>query len=46
MRQECVEAVSQALGRAVNQKEARDIESRILRAMRQRSRPRGHMRGG
>lgn len=34
MRAECIEAVSQALGRMLTQAEARDIENRILSAMR------------
>ncbi len=35
MRQECIEAVSQALGRALTQAQSQDIENRIARAMRQ-----------
>ncbi|MCY1201814.1 hypothetical protein D9M72_132850 [compost metagenome] len=33
MRAECIEAVSRALGRAITQAEARDIEGRIISAM-------------
>lgn len=38
MRNECLEAVVQAIGRSITQKEAQDIEGRILRAMRERAR--------
>lgn len=38
MRPECIEAVAQALGRSITQKEAQDIEARINRAMRERAR--------
>lgn len=34
MRQRCIEAVSQAVGRPINQAEANGIEQRIMRAMR------------
>lgn len=34
MRQECIEAVVQAIGRSITQQEAKDIEERILRQMR------------
>jgi len=35
MKQECIQAVQQAIGRALNQSEIKDIESRISRNMRQ-----------
>lgn len=35
MRSECIEAVSQALGRTITQREAQDIEARILSNMRE-----------
>jgi hypothetical protein len=38
MRAECILAVSQAIGRQINQQEAKDIESRILSGMRQLAR--------
>ncbi|AZY52834.1 hypothetical protein [Bordetella avium] len=38
MRNECIEAVAQAIGRSITQKEAQDIENRIVRAMRERAR--------
>lgn len=38
MRNECIEAVAQAIGRSITQKEAQDIEGRIVRAMRERAR--------
>jgi hypothetical protein len=38
MKAECIQAVAQALGRTVTQAEAKDIEDRILRAMRERAR--------
>jgi hypothetical protein len=38
MRQECIEAVARAIGRAITRKEARDIETRILDGMKQLAR--------
>ncbi len=35
MRNECIEAVAQAMGRSITQREAQDIEARILGSMRQ-----------
>ncbi|CAM5183746.1 hypothetical protein CDEF62S_04667 [Castellaniella defragrans] len=35
MRDECIEAVAQAIGRSITQREAQDIEGRILGSMRQ-----------
>lgn len=38
MRQECIELVTEAIGRVITQKEAEGIEARILRAMTERAR--------
>jgi hypothetical protein len=38
MRSECIEAVAQAIGRSITQREAQDIETRILRGMSERAR--------
>src|SRR5690606_30823882 len=38
MRNECIDAVAQAIGRSITQKEAQDIEGRIIRAMKERAR--------
>lgn len=38
MKNECMDAVAQAIGRSITQKEAQDIEGRIVNAMKERAR--------
>lgn len=38
MRQECIQAVGQAIGRRITQREAQDIEGRIVGSMRELAR--------